>query len=61
MKATPQVKLDSSSSAVSSAVSERSKISRPLGPPAVASRSTAKLAKNAENITMSLSRKIQNP
>jgi len=35
--------------------------SRPEGPPAVAVCSTACAAKKAENITMSLSKKIQKP
>ena len=38
-----------------------STIWRMVGPPAVAFRSTAKAAKKHENITMSLSRKIQKP
>jgi hypothetical protein len=36
-------------------------MSRMPGPPAVAPRCTAKAAKKQENITMSLSRKIQKP
>jgi hypothetical protein len=59
--ARPHVKLEARRQAVSMAVVLRSNSSLPDGPPAVASRSTAKDAKNAENMTMSLSRKIQNP
>ena len=61
MLAMPQVKLESSRQAVSIATLFRLNSSFPLGPPAVASLSTAKVAKNAENMTMSLSRKIQKP
>ena len=61
MAAMPQVKLEISRQAVSIATVLRSNSSRPAGPPAVASLSTAKVAKNAENMTMSLSRKIQKP
>ena len=40
---------------------DTSSISDIVGPPAVASRCTANAAKKHENITMSLSRKIQKP
>ena len=59
--AMPQVKLDSNRQTVSIATSFRSNSSAPLGPPAVCFDNTAKVAKKHENITMSLSRKIQNP
>ncbi len=61
MLARPQVKLDSSRHAVSIATLCRSNRSLPDGPPAVAPDSTAYDAKNAENMMMSLSRKIQKP
>ena len=61
MLASPQVKLESRRHAVSSATLPMWNKSRPLGPPAVELTSTAYVAKNAENITMSLSRKIQKP
>ena len=61
MLAKPQTKLDSSRQTVSIATFLRSNSSAPLGPPAVCRDSTAKVAKNAENITMSLRMKIQKP
>jgi hypothetical protein len=61
MLARPQVKLEASRHAVSIATLVRSNICLPEGPPAVAFDSTANVAKNAENMMMSLSRKIQNP
>ena len=61
MLAMPQVKLDSSRHTVSIATLVRSNRSCPDGPPAVSPDSTAYAAKNAENMMMSLSRKIQNP
>ena len=57
----PQVKLESRRHAVSIATCDGSNRSCPDGPPAVAVCSTACAAKNAENIMMSLSRKIQKP
>src|SRR5436190_16779817 len=57
----PQVKLEASRHTVSMAMLQGLKRSRPEGPPAVAVCSTACAAKKAENITMSLSRKIQKP
>ena len=61
MPARPQNRLDVSRQAVSMATLLRSKRSRPLGPPAVLSVSTAYVAKNAANMMMSLIRKIQKP
>ena len=61
MLATPQVKLDSSRHAVSIATVLRWNRSFPPGPPAVSPDNTVYVAKNAENMMMSLSRKIQKP
>ena len=61
MLARPQVKLESSRQAVLISTLRRLNSSRPLGPPAVAPTSTAYVAKKAENMMMSLSRKIQKP
>src|SRR5215472_466314 len=57
----PQVKLEMSKNAVCATMLHQLNSSRPEGPPAVAVCSTACAAKKAENITMSLSRKIQKP
>ena len=61
MPAKPQNTVESSRHAVSTATVGSSNRSRPLGPPAVASVSTAYVANSAENRMMSLIRKIQNP
>ena len=57
----PQVKLESSRRVVSAPTRSGSNSSRPEGPPAVAVCNTAWAAKKHENITISLSRKIQKP
>src|SRR5262245_30739375 len=59
--AIPQEKLDTSRHPVSRATVDRLNTSFPLGPPAVMSCRTTYVAKNAENITTSLSRKTQKP